>query len=145
MRSRCDAKPRRVRRFHRPKRRIAKRFDPFDRSELKYNDGTEPLEAIHRRWIVLLRALPASEFQRAYNHPEMGAVALDTALALYAWHGKHHTAHVRLVDGTVWGSYADARHASTASGSVAVNVVPSPRVLATFTLPSSCNRSRRTM
>ena len=55
------------------------------------------LDAIHRRWVVLLRALPASEFQKAYNHPDMGVVALDTALALYAWHGKHHTAHVRLV------------------------------------------------
>ena len=55
------------------------------------------LEAIHRRWIVLLRALPASEFQKSYRHPDMGAVALDTALALYSWHGQHHTAHVRLV------------------------------------------------
>ena len=55
------------------------------------------LEAVHRRWILLLRALPAAEFQKAYNHPEMGAVPLDAALALYAWHGKHHTAHVQLV------------------------------------------------
>jgi hypothetical protein len=55
------------------------------------------LKAIHRRWVLLLRALAAPEFQKAYNHPEMGIVPLDTALALYAWHGKHHTAHAKLV------------------------------------------------
>lgn len=55
------------------------------------------LEAVHRRWIVFLRNLPQQDFSKAYNHPEMGRVPLDTALALYAWHGKHHTAHVRLV------------------------------------------------
>jgi hypothetical protein len=55
------------------------------------------LEVLHRRWVQLLRALSAPEFEKAYKHPEMGAVPLDTALALYAWHGKHHTGHVRLV------------------------------------------------
>jgi DinB superfamily len=55
------------------------------------------LDAVHRRWVLLLRGLPAEEFRKAYNHPDMGIVALDAALALYAWHGKHHTAHVQLV------------------------------------------------
>jgi hypothetical protein len=41
--------------------------------------------------------LSASEFQKTYVHPELGVVPLDAALALYAWHGKHHTAHVKLV------------------------------------------------
>lgn len=53
------------------------------------------LEAIHRRWIVFLRGLSAADWGRAYHHPEMGLVPLDTALALYAWHGRHHTAHVK--------------------------------------------------
>ena len=53
------------------------------------------LEALHRRWTLVLRAMSADDFQRVYVHPEMGAVPLDSALALYAWHGKHHTAHVR--------------------------------------------------
>jgi hypothetical protein len=58
------------------------------------------LDAIHRRWVLLLRALPASEFQRTYVHPDLGVVPLDAALALYAWHGKHHIAHVTLVVGS---------------------------------------------
>jgi hypothetical protein len=36
-----------------------------------------------------------ADFLRQYNHPETGLMRLDTALALYAWHGRHHTAHVR--------------------------------------------------
>ncbi|OFW21585.1 MAG: metal-dependent hydrolase [Acidobacteria bacterium RIFCSPLOWO2_02_FULL_65_29] len=57
------------------------------------------LDALHRRWVTFLRALPDAAFQKAYKHPELGVVTLDTALALYAWHGKHHVAHVRLVAG----------------------------------------------
>jgi hypothetical protein len=55
------------------------------------------LDALHRRWCAFLRTLPDSQFQKTYRHPELGVVPLDTALALYAWHGKHHIAHVQLV------------------------------------------------
>jgi uncharacterized damage-inducible protein DinB len=55
------------------------------------------LDALHRRWCAFLRTLPDSEFQKTYRHPEMGVVPVDVALALYAWHGKHHIAHVRSV------------------------------------------------
>jgi hypothetical protein len=53
------------------------------------------LDALHFRWTAFLRALSPADFRRTYLHPEMGVVPLDTAVALYAWHGKHHTAHVR--------------------------------------------------
>jgi hypothetical protein len=52
------------------------------------------LEALHRRWVAFLRALPDAEFGKVYVHPELGRVTLDEALALYAWHGRHHAAHV---------------------------------------------------
>jgi hypothetical protein len=52
------------------------------------------LAAIHRRWVVFLRDLPRSQFAREYLHPDMGPVDLDTAVALYAWHGNHHIAHI---------------------------------------------------
>jgi DinB superfamily len=55
------------------------------------------LEAVHHRWVMLLRSFGPAEFLRAYRHPEMGEVPLDAALALYAWHGAHHTAHLKLV------------------------------------------------
>jgi uncharacterized damage-inducible protein DinB len=54
------------------------------------------LEALHRRWVAFLRALPDAEFARAYVHPELGRVTLDEAVALYAWHCRHHAGHIEL-------------------------------------------------
>jgi uncharacterized damage-inducible protein DinB len=52
------------------------------------------LENLHRRWVALLRALPAADFQKTLRHPEWGQMTLDQLLGLYAWHGDHHVAHV---------------------------------------------------
>lgn len=52
------------------------------------------LEALHARWTLLLRSLEPPQFARAYLHPENGRMPLDTALAMYAWHSRHHVAHV---------------------------------------------------
>lgn len=52
------------------------------------------LKALHERWVAFLESLPAEQFSRAYRHPEQGLVPLDRALALYAWHGRHHVAHI---------------------------------------------------
>ena len=57
------------------------------------------LDALHFRWTSFLRDLSPADFRRTYVHPDMGAVPLDAAVALYAWHGKHHTAHVELAVG----------------------------------------------
>ena len=53
------------------------------------------LDALHRRWVTFLRALPDDDFRRAYVHPDMGPVTLDEAVAMYAWHCRHHEAHIR--------------------------------------------------
>ena len=53
------------------------------------------LEGLHARWGGLLRSMTEEQFARSFFHPEMGqSVALDHALNLYAWHGKHHTAQI---------------------------------------------------
>jgi uncharacterized damage-inducible protein DinB len=52
------------------------------------------LEGLHTRWVELLRQMTDADFQRTFRHPEIGLVRLDTNLALYAWHGLHHTAHI---------------------------------------------------
>ena len=52
------------------------------------------LEAVHRRWVALLHAMKDDDFRREYVHPETGRHALDHLLALYAWHGPHHIAHI---------------------------------------------------
>lgn len=52
------------------------------------------LGALHTRWVGFLRALGADQFSRTFSHSTMGPVTIDRALALYAWHGRHHVAHV---------------------------------------------------
>jgi uncharacterized damage-inducible protein DinB len=52
------------------------------------------LDALHDRWIRLLRSLSAEDWKRTYRHPELGPMTLEKTLALYAWHGKHHVAHI---------------------------------------------------
>ena len=52
------------------------------------------LEALHRRWVVLLESLGADDFARQLQHPERGAITLGWILQLYAWHGRHHAAHI---------------------------------------------------
>jgi hypothetical protein len=55
------------------------------------------LDALHRRWVAFLRTLKPEDWNRTFRHPELGAVTLDRALGLYAWHGRHHTAHLRSI------------------------------------------------
>ncbi len=52
------------------------------------------LESLHHRWILLLRSLTPADIARALSHPELGRVALETYLQMYAWHGRHHVAHI---------------------------------------------------
>ena len=53
------------------------------------------LESLHERWVGLLRGLDESDFRRTFRHPEhQGAQTIDWIVALYAWHGRHHTGHI---------------------------------------------------
>jgi|ERR1700722_8272115 len=62
------------------------------------------LEALHRRWVQLLRSMTPADFARNFVHSELGLVSLDRNLALYAWHGDHHTAHISaLRERMAWG------------------------------------------
>ena len=54
------------------------------------------LEAIHIRWCMLLRSLTPEQLKKHFIHPESGAkVYLDENIGSYAWHGKHHLAHIK--------------------------------------------------
>ena len=62
------------------------------------------MEALHRRWVMLLRSLRDEDFAREYQHPQDGLVRIDKMLAVYAWHGSHHIAHVTaLRERMAWG------------------------------------------
>jgi uncharacterized damage-inducible protein DinB len=52
------------------------------------------LETLHRRWVLFLRSLGQQDLEKSFQHPEWGTVTLDKAIAMYAWHGRHHVAHI---------------------------------------------------
>lgn len=52
------------------------------------------LEGLHQRWVILLRQMSAADFARQFQHPEHGLMKLERVLAMYAWHGRHHVAHL---------------------------------------------------
>lgn len=56
------------------------------------------LEALHSRWVTLLHHLTEEQWQRTFYHPgSQRDFTLDQALAIYAWHGRHHLAHLKLL------------------------------------------------
>lgn len=52
------------------------------------------LESLHARWVTLLKSMKGKDWERTFRHPELGVVSLDKNLTIYAWHGKHHVAHI---------------------------------------------------
>jgi hypothetical protein len=52
------------------------------------------LEGLHHRWTLWLRSLSAEDVKRKFHHPELGTLTIDQYIALYAWHGAHHVAHI---------------------------------------------------
>jgi len=53
------------------------------------------LHALHRRWAALLRTLSTEDLARVFHHPEQGRdIPLWELVAMYAWHGRHHVAHI---------------------------------------------------
>jgi len=51
-------------------------------------------EAVHNRWAMLLRSMAGKDFARTFKRPDGQVNTLDRALQTYAWHGKHHAAHI---------------------------------------------------
>jgi uncharacterized damage-inducible protein DinB len=52
------------------------------------------IDGLHRRWVQFLTSMDMNGFARTIQHPERGPMALSDLLQLYAWHGRHHTAHI---------------------------------------------------
>ena len=52
------------------------------------------IDGIHARWVSCIRGLDAVQLVRPFVHPEMGPQRIDVSLLRYAWHGRHHTAHI---------------------------------------------------
>jgi hypothetical protein len=54
----------------------------------------ELVEAVHARWVMLLRTLTEEQWQRGFKHVERGPSTVEAATLLYAWHSLHHVAHI---------------------------------------------------
>lgn len=63
-------------------------------SRLPVDVSLRMIDAIHTRWAALLDAMTDDDFRREFINPETGNWPLEDALALYAWHSLHHTAHI---------------------------------------------------
>ncbi len=63
-------------------------------SRLPVDVSLKIIEGIHLRWFALLESLTDKDFQRKLRHPDTGEWSVEKLLALYEWHGRHHTAHI---------------------------------------------------
>ncbi len=54
----------------------------------------ELVESLHARWVMLLQSLGPAQWSRTFIHPEHGPQSVDFATLLYAWHSRHHVAHI---------------------------------------------------
>jgi uncharacterized damage-inducible protein DinB len=68
-------------------------------SKLPVDVSLKIIDGLHSRWAALLRSMTDADFQREFVHPETGVWKLEAALALYAWHSQHHTAHITALRG----------------------------------------------
>jgi hypothetical protein len=52
------------------------------------------LDSLHNRWVLLMKSLAPDELARTFRHPDLGVLSLAQNACLYAWHGRHHAAHI---------------------------------------------------
>jgi hypothetical protein len=52
------------------------------------------VDALHERWVLVLRAMTPAQWARTYDHREYGKVSMEWVLAQYSWHGRHHVAQI---------------------------------------------------
>ena len=54
----------------------------------------ELIESLHARWVMLLQSLTPAQWERGYVHPESGRTTVAQMTLMYAWHSRHHLAHI---------------------------------------------------
>lgn len=57
------------------------------------------IDGIHARWVSCLRGTTTDQLARPFVHPELGPQRIDLSLMRYAWHGRHHVAHITSLRG----------------------------------------------
>ncbi len=54
----------------------------------------ELIEGLHARWVMLLQSLNEEQWKRGFHHPENGPATIEKTALIYAWHSRHHVAHI---------------------------------------------------
>jgi uncharacterized damage-inducible protein DinB len=75
---------------------------PYDQTAwAKLHDATAPVEwslelveSLHARWVMLLQSLDEQQWKRGFQHPENGPMTVELTTLTYAWHSRHHVAHI---------------------------------------------------
>ncbi len=75
------------------------RWAELSDNKLPVDISLRMIESIHERWAALLGSMSNDDFARKFTHPETGEWTLENALGMYAWHSKHHTAHITRLRG----------------------------------------------
>ena len=68
--------------------------ETIDGASAPIDQSMSMIDGLHRRWVQFLKSLDMTALSRTVVHPERGPMTLTDLLSLYAWHGKHHTAHI---------------------------------------------------
>jgi DinB superfamily len=67
-----------------------------DVKEIPINVSITLLHALHSRLYAAIKDLSVKQWNRMLNYPGKPApVSIWFLLGMYAWHGKHHTAHIQ--------------------------------------------------
>jgi uncharacterized damage-inducible protein DinB len=62
--------------------------------ELPIDISLSLLEALHVRWTNFLRSLTPTDMEKTFIHPDSGEISVGKNIGIYAWHGRHHLAHI---------------------------------------------------
>jgi hypothetical protein len=70
------------------------RWADLSDSKMPVRVSLDIIDGVHQRWANLLDSMKDADFEREIEHPETGVWQLGKMLGLYAWHGRHHIAHI---------------------------------------------------
>lgn len=63
-------------------------------NQLPIEVSLQLFSSVHARLTFLLKSLSDYQFKRGSLHPENGPLTIEKFIVTYAWHGKHHIAHI---------------------------------------------------
>ncbi|MBK8944321.1 MAG: putative metal-dependent hydrolase [Ignavibacteriae bacterium] len=66
-----------------------------DSKNFPISSALKMIEGIHERWTALLNSFSENDWNKCFYHPQsQKEIKLDENLSIYAWHCKHHLAHI---------------------------------------------------